>query len=58
MGQHHFNSLYLIGLLHTLHLLSLDYFPGDCTALHNQVSTLLSELYRLHIPVMSYVNVF
>lgn len=47
-----------MGLHHFSHLLSLDYFPGNCTALHNQESTLLSELYRVHILVMGYVNVF
>lgn len=35
-----------------------DYLPGDCTALHDQESALLSGLYRVQLPVIGYVNVF
>lgn len=38
--------------------LSSDYFPGDCTALHDQESALLSGFYRVQLPVIGYVNVF
>lgn len=61
IDRHPFNSLDNIGLLYVRILstfLSLDYFPGDCTALHNQEPTLLSGLYRIQLPGISYVNVF
>lgn len=41
-----------------IHFFSLDYFPGDCTALHNQESALLSGIYRVQLPGIGYVNVF
>lgn len=41
-----------------IQVLSSDYFPGDCTALHDQESALLSGLYRVQLPVIGYVNVF